>query len=153
MSDDQDAELERKLASIGSGASKPKASSGSDTVAPGVVVLCLVLMGIFAWWMATRGPNLNADRPVSTAHAAEEMEALVDCQMAIKAVSRDRSKVSAPYRKSSGTGPGDYFFAWPSGAGLEMPNGLGIVMPATAACYHDGKKITALTINGKDVAI
>lgn len=106
---------------------------------------------VFGWWIANRGPYLNANRGPAVADTQTEADALVDCQMAIKAASRDRSKVSAPFRASSGTGAGDYYFAWPAGAGLQMPNGVGVVVDASASCYHNGKQITGLTINGEKV--
>lgn len=80
-------------------------------------------------------------------------EALAICQTALKQVSRDPEKAEIPYVPNHGVG-GEYYYAWGQQTKmLRMRNGLGLEVAATGSCIVDKstKRITSLTLNGKDL--
>lgn len=113
-------------------------------------ILAVVLMLAWCMSLGISDPPTPAER-AATQQRSAEMDALVDCQFAIKAASLNSDAADVPPVKNWGK-PGDYYFAWPRGSsGLRLQNGFGAMLDASAACFHDGTKITGLTINGKDV--
>lgn len=113
-----------------------------------IVACALVVVGCSSRDLS---PEEKAARDARMAETRVMMDALNDCQMAIKQVSRDSTKVSIPYAEPMASGD-EYIFSWPRGK-LRMPNGLGIVMPASASCSFDKTNggISYLSINGKTV--
>lgn len=74
------------------------------------------------------------------------------CQKAIKRASLNASKAVVPYRPAARSGA-DYLVSWSGGSGLQLMNGFGAMLDASASCIYNAssRNVTALSINGKSL--
>lgn len=80
-------------------------------------------------------------------------KALVACQFAIQSTAQYGGADMPPYVPNhAGAENDEFYFAWPTGS-FEFTNGFGAKVRMSASCIGtlSTGKITALTINGKDV--
>lgn len=85
--------------------------------------------------------------------AFSSADALLMCQMAFKKMALDPDKADVPYVKDFGKG-GESYFAWGASTKMmRMRNGLGMDVATSGACFvdHATRRITGMTLNGKDV--
>lgn len=83
---------------------------------------------------------------------ANSVLAVTACQDALRGAAINPSRAIIPYRgpvKSDGV----YLVSWPSGTGLQLQNGGGTLVDASASCDYSAShgKVTTLTVNGKVV--
>lgn len=107
-----------------------------------IVPLVLLVTGI-VWGLERYVPRSSDPR---------KTDAVTACQVALRGVATNPSKANIPYREPQGTG-GDFLVSWPIGAGLQLQNGFGALVDASASCIYSVPKgrVTALSVNGKSV--
>lgn len=100
----------------------------------------------FGWY----AENATVKTPVDPKPA---LQALYDCQQAIKRLSKDPEKADVPYVANQGISS-EYTFVWSSNTSLiRMRNGLGVDVPARASCTVNASSmaIINLTLNGETI--
>ncbi|WP_180188109.1 hypothetical protein [Achromobacter insuavis] len=107
------------------------------------IVPLILLIGGVIWSLERYAPRGGDSR---------ETDAITACQLALRGAAMNPSQAKIPYRKPTESG-GSYLVSWPLGAGLQLQNGFGALIDASAACDYSVSlgRVTALTVNGKSV--
>lgn len=110
-----------------------------------------VLAVIAVSCVSMSGGSKSSDAPAAATF--DSTDALWLCVSALKRVSRDPEKAEVPYVANQGSG-GEFRFIWGANTKMaRMRNGFGLEVATTASCTVNAaqKKITSLTLDGKQI--
>lgn len=113
------------------------------------VLALLILVGVI--YMGISGQHGDGRSP-SASTDDHHLDALYLCQQAIKGIARNPSSAEVPFAHDKGDGA-QHIFVWKMGDGLRLMNDFGAKLDAAAVCRTDadGRVLTQLTVNGKDI--
>lgn len=129
------------------------APSKDSTPFVGIVVALAIAAALFITSKSSSSRAHDAaSREPQQSVGATSIDALTECQLAIKKASLNSEAARVPYRDVRTTDP-EFVISWPRGSGLLLQNEFGTMIESSASCAFDRRlqRITVLTINGKDV--
>ncbi len=114
------------------------------TIRSNIIILTIILSVFYWMWPSSTSKQ-------SSGSSSSESYALMRCQNALKAASRDSSNAVVPFVVNNGSGA-EYYFAWgASTKPVRMRNGFGAEVEVGASCIFDkvSGTIQQLTLNGE----
>lgn len=115
-----------------------------------VGLVAVVGLIVFVVWLCATFLMQDEATPPKAVADDGSLDALLQCQSAIKAAAKNPSTAEIPYASDLGSN-GNHVFNWERGQGLRLQNALGAHNDAGAACIVKGGKVVALIIDGVKV--